>query len=63
LLAGFASPRVTSNVLPTLVALVFFWAFETAVTILHCRRYIRDYIPEKRGALRARQDLMAKAGS
>jgi len=62
LLAGVASPRVRSNLLPTLAVLVLFWAFETAVTILHCRRYIREYIPEKRGALRGPQDVMAKVG-
>jgi hypothetical protein len=62
LLAGVASPRVRSSLLPTLAVLVLFWAFETAVTILHCRRYIREYIPEKRGALRGRQDVMAKVG-
>ena len=60
LFAGFASPRQRSNLLPALIVLGLFWALETAVTILHCRRYIRDYIPEKGGALRARQGVMTK---
>jgi hypothetical protein len=62
LVAGLSSPRARANVLPTLVVLVFFWIFETAVTILHCRRYIREFIPEKNAPLRARQDVTAKVG-
>jgi hypothetical protein len=60
LFAGLSSPRARASVLPTLTILLFFWAFETAVTILHCRRYIRDFIPDKSGLLRARQDVTAK---
>jgi len=31
------------------------------VTILHCRRYVREYIPEKRDLARSRQeDFTAK---
>jgi hypothetical protein len=62
LFAGLTSPRARANVLPSLMILVLFWAFETAVTILHCRRYIRDYIPEKGGPVRAAQDVTAKVG-
>lgn len=60
LFAGLSSPRARASVLPTLTILLFFWALETAVTILHCRRYIRDFIPDKSGPLRARQDVTAK---
>lgn len=62
LFAGLGSPRARANILPTLIALIFFWIFETAVTILHCRRYIREFIPDKSGPFRARQDVTAKAG-
>jgi hypothetical protein len=59
LFAGLSSPRARASVLPSLMILVLFWAFETAVTILHCRRYIRDFIPDKSGSVRARQDVTA----
>lgn len=54
LLAGLASKQL-HNILPALVVLGVFWALETAVTILHCRRYIRDFIPDKRDPSRVRQ--------
>jgi len=60
LIAGIASSRERSHVLPSLMILGLFWAFESGVTILHCRRYVRDYIPEKRDGLRGRQGVMAK---
>jgi hypothetical protein len=63
LFAGLSSPRARASILPGLMILALFWAFETAVTILHCRRYIRDFIPEKSGPLRAPQDVTAKVGS
>jgi hypothetical protein len=58
LIAGSHSPKAAPNVLPTVAILGLFWALETAVTILHCRRYIRDYIPLNPSALR--QTLSAK---
>jgi hypothetical protein len=59
LLAGLAAP----NILLGLVMFGLFWAIETAVTILHCRRYVREYIPEKRDPARARPgDFTAKIG-
>ena len=63
LFAGLATPKAMPNILSGLAFLAFFWAIETAVTILHCRRYIREYIPEKRDLARARQeDFAAKIG-
>jgi hypothetical protein len=63
LFAGLASPKAIPNMLSGLLLLGLFWAFETAVTILHCRRYVREYIPEKRDLARSRQeDFAAKIG-
>jgi hypothetical protein len=50
------------RILSGLVLLGLFWAIETAVTILHCRRYIREYIPEKRDPARRHQNLASKVG-
>jgi hypothetical protein len=61
LFAGLGSPQAMRNVLPLLLVLGVFWAIETAVTILHCRRYVRDFIPEKRDPTRAHQGFTAKA--
>ena len=58
LFAGLASPNARPNILASLAILGLFWGLESAVTILHCRRYIREYIPLKPGALR--QNLPAK---
>ena len=62
LVAASTSPKAMPAVRSSLMILGLFWALETAVTILHCRRYVRDYIPEKRGPIRAHQDLTAKIG-
>jgi hypothetical protein len=59
LVAGLASPKVMPSIRPALLVLLFVWAIETAVTILHCRRYIRDFIPEKRDPTRAPQGFAA----
>ena len=32
-----------------------YWAIESAVTILHCRRFVREFIPERK--LRDRRDV------
>jgi len=48
LFAGLASPKAMPNILSGLLLLGLLWALETAVTILHCRRYVREYIPERR---------------
>lgn len=53
LLASLATRNTPSRVLPSLLILALIWAFETAVTILHCRRYVREFIPEKRDPARA----------
>ena len=60
--AGLASPKAMANIRSALILLAFFWAIETAVTILHCRRYIRDFIPEKRDPTRAQQGVTATVG-
>lgn len=60
LFAGLASPRARNNIVPSLTALLLFWVFETAVTILHCRRYIRDFIPDGKAPTRSPQDATAK---
>ena len=63
LFAGLASPKAMPKILSGLLLLGLFWALETAVTILHCRRYVREYIPEKRDLARSRQeDFTAKTG-
>lgn len=53
LAAGMTSPQRMHNLLPILLVLSVFWAVETMVTILHCRRYVRDFIPDKRNPIRA----------
>jgi hypothetical protein len=45
-----------------LLALAIVWVFETAVTILHCRRYIREFIPEKRDPARVPQAARVAKG-
>jgi len=52
LFAGLASPKAVPELFTGLLLLVLFWGLETAVTILHCRRYVRDFIPEKRDPAR-----------
>lgn len=52
LVAGLASPNAVPNLFSALLLLGIFWALETAVTILHCRRYVREFIPEKRDPAR-----------
>ena len=53
LFAGLSSPKAVPDLFAGLLILVLFWALETAVTILHCRRYVRDFIPQKRDPARA----------
>jgi PH (Pleckstrin Homology) domain-containing protein len=55
LFAGLASPKAVPNLFSVLLVLGVFWALETGVTILHCRRYIREFIPEKRDPARLPQ--------
>ena len=55
LFAGLGSPVTRRVVFSRLVFLAIFWGLETAVTILHCRRYIREFIPEKRDPARVPQ--------
>lgn len=55
LLAGLASPNAVPNLFAALLLLSIFWALETGVTVLHCRRYIREFIPEKRDPARVPQ--------
>ena len=60
LFAGLTSPRAVPNFLSAVLILGVVWSLETAVTILHCRRYIREYIPEKRDPAQARQEATVK---
>ena len=60
LFAGLPAPKAGANLLAGLLLLAMFWAFETSITILHCRRYIREFIPEKRDPLRAPQAAFPK---
>jgi hypothetical protein len=62
LFAGLASPKAMPNVFSGLALLGLFWTIETAVTILHCRRYVREYIPEKRDPAHVHQDLATRVG-
>jgi hypothetical protein len=62
LVAGLASPKAVPNLLNGLLILGIFWALETGVTILHCWRYIRDFIPEKRDPARVPQSAVPKMG-
>jgi len=62
LVVGLASTKGMHNVFPALFVLALFWAVETGVTILHCRRYVRDFIPEKRDPSRAPQGLAITGG-
>lgn len=62
LFAGWASPKAVPDLFAGLLGLGIFWALETAITILHCRRYVRDFIPEKRDPTRSPQGAIAKAG-
>lgn len=59
LLAEFASPNQMHDFLSGLAMLAVFRAWETAVTILHCRTLIRHFIPEKRPLSGAQRDLVA----
>jgi hypothetical protein len=63
IIQGAASGRGRGDLVAVMVFLGFIWAVETAVTILHCRRYIREYIPEKRRAAGTNVSLTAKAGA
>ena len=61
LFTGLASSRASSGLLATVMLLAVFWGLETAITILHCRRYVRDFIPEKRDPARAPQAVIPTA--
>ena len=58
--AGFTSPKAVPEFIHVLLILAVFWALETGITILHCRRYIREFIPEKRDPARMPQKAMPK---
>lgn len=59
---GLRSPQGIHGVFPVLLILGLVWAAETSVTILHCRRYVRDFIPEKRDPSRAPQGVTIPIG-
>jgi hypothetical protein len=52
LLAALASLKAVANLFGGPLLLGMFWALETAVTILHCRHYVCDFI-RKSAILRA----------
>ncbi len=62
LFAGMASPKAVPDLVAGLLVLGIFWALETGVTILHCRRYVRDFIPEKRDPARVPPGAIPKTG-
>lgn len=59
LFAGLGSHKAVPDLFAGLLILGIFWALETGITILHCRRYVRDFIPEKRDPARAPQSAIA----
>ncbi len=61
LFAGVGSPKAIPDLLSGLLVLAIFWGLETAITILHCRRYVREFIPQKRDPARAPQIAVGKA--
>lgn len=60
LFAGLASPKAVPELFTRLLVLGVFWALETGVTILHCRRYVRDFIPEERDPSRVPKGAVPK---
>ena len=60
LFAGLASPKAVPELFTRLLVLGVFWALETGVTILHCRRYVRDFIPEERDPSRVLKGAVPK---
>jgi hypothetical protein len=60
LFTGLASPKAVPELFTRLLVLGAFWTIETGVTILHCRRYVRDFIPEKRDPSRVLQGAVPK---
>lgn len=62
LAAGLSSPAAMRRVISALMVFLVFWGIETAITILHCRRYIRDFIPERRDPARVPGNMMASQG-
>lgn len=53
--AASTSHRLTPDLSQALIALVVMWVGETVITIMHCRRYIREFIPKKRDPMRTFQ--------
>jgi hypothetical protein len=45
LLVGFSSPKAAPELVHGILILGVFWALETGITILHCRRFVREFIP------------------
>jgi hypothetical protein len=60
LFAGLASPKADPEISTRLLVLGIFWMFETGITIFHCRRYVRDFIPEQRDPSRVLQGAYPK---
>ena len=62
IISGSRDPQAAAGLPGTILVLFVFWALETAITILHCRRYIREYIPLRRTAASTSKAL-ANGGS
>lgn len=63
ILVGNHDPQAPGNLAGGILVLFVFWALETAITILHCRRYIREYIPLRRTAASTSKALANNQGS
>lgn len=53
--AGVSQPGALQGLLGLLLIMGIFWTLETGITILHCRRYIRNFIPDRRNSARVPQ--------
>jgi hypothetical protein len=58
LFVPFSQHALTPDLSGGLAGLAFIWVAETAITILHCRRFVREFIPERR---RAAREAVARA--
>lgn len=63
LAGGLRAPHAMDALVAILMYFAFVWFLETTITIFHCRRYIREFIPDKRDPARAGQSLAANARS
>jgi hypothetical protein len=62
LISLMATRTASPDLAGVVTGLLVVWALETSVTIPHCRRYVRDFIPEKRDPMRSQVADIAKHG-